>query len=173
MSSLGLLTVDVWLTFELAGLLFVAFALLLTLSLRETQLLLLRLAAHAQVVLIAEPSFFIASLLLNELLDEGDLAARAGIHGVTGHHVVRQRHYDLTVSHLFVVEGVHLGEQRLDLRLVLQHIHDAEQLFELDFADHAVLITVDRLEEIGEFDEEALVFLELEVKDDLSKVGVE
>ena len=43
----------------------------------------------------------------------------------------------------------------------------------MDFADHAVLITVDRLEEIGEFDEEALVFLELEVKDDLSKVGVE
>ena len=43
----------------------------------------------------------------------------------------------------------------------------------MDFADHAVLVTVDRLEEVGEFDKEALVLLELEVKDDLSEVSVE
>ena len=115
---------------------------------------------------------FFAALLLDELLDEGDLVVGAGVHWVARHHVVRQGHHHLTVSHLFVVEWVNLGKKGLNLSLFLQHVHDSQKLLELDFANDTILVPVHRLEEVGEFDQEALVFLQLEVEDDLAEVRV-
>ena len=138
----------------------------------EAKLFLLRLAAHAQSVLVLPLDMLVlfTALLLNELLNQGNLVVGTGVHGVTRHHVVRQGHDHLAVRHLFVVEGVNLGEKRLDLGLFLQHVHDSQELLELDLANDTVLVAVHRLEEVGELDQEALVLLQLEVEDDLAEV---
>ena len=106
-------SICVRLTFKLAGLLLVILAFLLAVRRPEAKLILLRLAAHAQSVLVLPLDMLVlfTALLLNELLNQGNLVVGTGVHGVTCHHVVRQGHDNLAVRHLFVVEGVNLGEK--------------------------------------------------------------
>ena len=58
---------------------------------------------------------------------------------------------NLAVVHLLVVIGVHLGEEIIDRVFARQHVHDPKQLPELNLADHAILVAINLLEQVGEF----------------------
>ena len=49
-------------------------------------------------------------VLLDKLLEQGDLLGGVRVQRVARHHMRGQDKHHLAVSHLFVVEGVHLGE---------------------------------------------------------------
>ena len=63
-------------------------------------------------------------------------------------------------------------QKQLYFFLCLKHFHHLEQLFELNLTDDSILIIIHRLVQVSEFDQESLMFLQLEVENDLLEVFV-
>ena len=79
---------------------------------------------------------------------------------------------NLTVGHLLVVIRVHQLQQVFDLLLPLNHLHLLNQLSKLRLIQNAVIIRINRLENLRKSQQELLVLLQLKIKNYLLKIRI-
>jgi len=120
--------------------------------------------AHLARLLLPDAQSFILAhclVLLYEFLEKGNLLVR--IERISWDHVAGEDQDYFTVGHPLVVEWINLLEKHFDFFLRAKNVHHAEKLFELNLTDHSILVMVNRLEQVGEPDQESFVLLQLEV----------
>lgn len=101
-------------------------------------------------------------VLVDELFDHGNHLLAVG---VAWHHVSAELSHDLAVSHFLVVIGVNLVQKLLNLLLLLEHAHRDNKRSELTLVKNTILVQIKSLEVLIEFEQKALVLLQLEVQD--------
>ncbi len=73
-------------------------------------------------------------------------------------------------GHLLVVVRVDNLQKVVDLLLVLDHVHTGNEVSELLLIDDTVVITVNALKHHNKLLQELLMFLQLEIQDNLLEV---